>query len=58
MRSMDHSHWSMDAVQTRSGADELGTHVLEYIFEVFVLMEIMGHVLVLKLNVFRFYENI
>ena len=40
----------------------LSTRVLKYIFEVLVLvlvlMEIMGYVLVLMLNVFRFYEYI
>ena len=36
-------------VYVRPGADVFGTRVLEYIFEVLVLMEIMDHVLVLIL---------
>ena len=46
-------------MSTRPGANVLGTHVLEYIFEVpvLVLVDIKGHVLDSCL-VHRFYEYI
>ena len=52
------------SARTRPGADVLCTRVLEYIFQVLVLLvavvllEIMGHVLVLVLNVLKYYEYI
>ena len=49
---------SVILLSARSGVDVLGTHVLEYIFKVLLLMEIMGHVLVLILSVLRFYDYI
>ena len=52
-----YSTWGM---VDRPGADVLDTPVLEYIFEVLVLVEIVGHilVLVLMLNVVRIDEYI
>ena len=40
----------------RPGANVLGIRVLEYIFEVLVLVEIMDHVLVLVLVLVKMYS--
>ena len=45
-------------VHFRPGAEVLGMSVLEYIFEELVLLQLMGHVLVLILNVLIFYKYI
>ena len=49
---------SQPIAHSRPGAEVLGMSVLEYIFEVPVLIQLMGHVLVLILNVLIFYEYI
>ena len=49
---------AFSTVPSRHRTNALGTRVLEYIFEVFILMEIMGHVHVLMLNVLIFYKYI
>ena len=43
-------------IYIRPGAEVLGTRILEYIF--YSYSQLMGHVLVLILNVLRFYEYI
>ena len=49
-------HYAM--LLSRPEAEVLGTRVFTYMFEVLVLMEIMGHVFILMLNVLRFYKHI
>ena len=46
-------------IEIRTGAEVLSTHVLEYIFEILILLEI-SHVLILVLafNVLKLYEYI